>query len=218
MFTGTYRLAYIGKTPASASIYDKYKQNIPVAGDIGYNFLKQSKADVVFTYTVKDMTTGDDASSGALMFALPHHMDSLKSPTVDQSLTYETLKGVVTGVIDKVWTLQEDLPKARWQARKGVRNQEWRKVLSAALILDINYYSDPQRTLSTNGYSFGYQVNRLARQALIAKALGKNSFVTKAVEGVRRMLEPWLAGTAKNELVYDSTWGGIITSRSLYYK
>ena len=58
-------------------------------------------------------------------------------------------------------------------------------------------------------------MTRLARLALISDSVGDPVKQKKCVDAIKRMMTPWLTGSNSNKLVYDSTWGGLITTDGL---
>ena len=87
--------------------------------------------------------------------------------------------------------------------------------IQQAIFWDVKYFADPIRVLQSNPELFGNQLSRLARLALIAEDLSDEDKKTKCIDAIKRMITPWLTGTNSNKLLYDTTWGGLITSDSL---
>ena len=79
-FTGTLRLGYLGTTPNTVSIFDKYKNSIPVSGEVDYS-ITDSSATISFTYTTENLTQSSSQNTeNPLIFALTHHLDVLVNP------------------------------------------------------------------------------------------------------------------------------------------
>merc|ERR550519_567174 len=54
-----------------------------------------------------------------------------------------------------------------------------------------------------------------ARLALIAEELGEEELAMEARDRVRPWIEGWLGGSNGDRLVYDRTWGGLVSLNGL---
>ena len=92
-FTGYMRLACLGANSADKqSVYDEYKDVIPLSGDIDYSFAGD-EATLTFSYKTASLGDMEEADGELLMFALPHHMDILQSPSKVSAADFATIKG-----------------------------------------------------------------------------------------------------------------------------
>ncbi len=163
--------------------------------------------------------TGDDArltfnwqTDGAqppLIMAMPHHQDRLVAASFGQ-LRYGTLFGEMRAVVGPVWELSYPLSGIEWEAPTAI-DPASRGELEAALATDSNYVPDPL-VVDGDPYFGGKQLAKLARLIQIARALGQDSTVDTLVERLRPLSTAWLEGTNSNPLLYDATWGGIIST------
>ncbi len=53
---------------------------------------------------------------------------------------------------------------------------------------------------------------KLARLALIAEEVGDTDKANTFIENVKPVLESWLDGTNDDPLLYDQTWGGLVST------
>lgn len=68
----------------------------------------------------------------------------------------------------------------------------------------------------TSTYFFGKAVARAARLGIIAEEVGMSDEAISVRQFLRDNLTPWFNGTvAGNSLLYDTTWGGIISEASV---
>src|SRR5262249_3137334 len=70
-------------------------------------------------------------------------------------------------------------------------------------------------TVDSDPYAGGKQLAKLARLAQIADALGKADVATELRARRGPLLNGWLDGMNSNALVYDQTWGGIVTTNGI---
>ena len=166
------------------------------------------------------------------MLALPHHAETLVNGTGAATegsaallpageLAYLTLKGVAKGVVGSVWELEEPLSTMGFFAPQPLEDcpASWIESLASALEEDMTVEesgTNPEGHLVDpkwiDPYGFGKAVARVARLALIAEELGQEDQEKAALEAVEEALGPWFEGTNDDALVYDKTWGGIISS------
>jgi endo-1,3(4)-beta-glucanase len=64
-------------------------------------------------------------------------------------------------------------------------------------------------------YFGGKQLAKLARLALIADELGETATAATLRARLSPLVAAWLDGTNGNPFVYDTTWGGVVTTRGL---
>ncbi len=140
------------------------------------------------------------------MFAMPHHMDLLQHPTIED-IGFKTIRGNVTGVAGNVWTLAYGLSTISWDAPRNYTKDTWAAEVKNALMNDVNFTAT-----SRSSRNFGKQVNKMARLALIADSLEEAAAATEIRGNMKAALEPWMNGTY---LRYDETWGGIFDGISL---
>ena len=144
-------------------------------------------------------------SGDLLMMALPHHLDTIQNPTTSHS--YKVLKGLMVGVTGDIWEFLEPLTSISWNSPRGVSEdkiQDIKEALAEDVITAHNPGDDP--------YFGGKKMAVLARLSLIADELEEPEIAIKARDRLQPYLEGWLGGTNENKLLYDSTWGGVIST------
>jgi len=201
-WTGVLRIA-IRPNAQHESMLDQYKGTYPIAAKIDYT-VANDVADMKFSY----ITEGGSASN-LLMLALPHHVDSLVNPNyVNNVPAYRVLKGTMRPVVGNVWTIREPLTKISWNSPRPIDSSKV-DAIKASVREDLgNAPAAPGDT-----YTFGKVVARYTRLALIADEVGDTSSRNEYINRAKQMMNPWITQThAFNNLKYDSTWGGIIST------
>jgi len=149
-----------------------------------------------------------------LMLAAPHHMEYLEAPRVPLSHQFLSSKGKLTGVVAQEWRMQLDLPTISWRAPSGLDPESlWAQAIIEQLPLD---YADSVGGLScVDPYNFGKQASRVARLALIADELGQTALAKNLTRELEGALATWLTEQNEDFLVYDTVWGGVVSSQGL---
>jgi endo-1,3(4)-beta-glucanase len=207
-FTGSLRLASVpGVAPASAAVavLDAHAGAIPIGGTLDAT-LDCDVATLHFNYTV--------AGHGPLlMLALPHHLKRLVVPSASTALAYGTLSGTLVGLEGSSWTMSLPLPSTSWKAPRPLAAAHVAEV-RAALAADAGYVPDAF-AVANDPYFGGKYMAKLARLALIADELEETATAATLRARLRPIVAAWLEGTNSNPLVYDTTWGGVVTAGSL---
>lgn len=210
----------------------------PTGGDVKYTVdagaAKDGSEDIanveIHWKTQQFPSKGSDPSK-LLMLALPHHVDSLaldaKNATLnnlEDGLQYTSIKGMMKGIHGNVWHLQEQLPAVNWyfsedglfkndssdahaDARAAMRQQATDEIIEQVR-KDAHTFPD----YSPDVYNFGKQVGREARVLLTADRFGQQDIVEHCLSKLKVKLGAWLEGTNPDKLVYDQTFGGVVTS------
>ncbi|MEO0813800.1 MAG: glycosyl hydrolase, partial [Myxococcota bacterium] len=193
-FTGSVRIARQG---TSDSVLDAHRNAIPVGATVSAT-IDESTAQVIFDW--------ETAGTGPLlMMSLPHHRDTLVAPSLT-ALSDTTLRGSMVGVTGLRWTMEWELPELGFQAPRPIAST-YRSNVETALAAEKGV----RPTTPGDTYFFGTQVGRMARLLLIAEALGDETTAEELEVALKAELAPWIAGTNPDPLVYDATWGGIVT-------
>ncbi|CAM9532890.1 unnamed protein product, partial [Ascophyllum nodosum] len=167
-----------------------------------------------------------DGFGDLLMMALPHHLDMMQDlgenvPTVMEGI-YFTIKGPMAGIVGSVWTMHDNLTDIAWIARTPLDKAtaavddpllslSWKRQIKKALAEDL-------RTVlptAPDVYGFGKQIARFARLVLIADELGDVDSRDAALATLSAYLTPWMKNENQDILVYDKTWGGVVTRDGL---
>lgn len=191
-------IAYVQKYPTGANMTLSYGFN---QGIVTYNF----------------NTVG---SGPLLMYSLPHHSQIMTYPIDSEEQKQAQLalspiwsiKGKLKVLISDSWKLQYVLPKVDWhysltEKLSTVQLDE----IAKNMLLDIKQILPA----SPDSYGFGKQVARMARLALIADFLGIPDARQQALSAIESSLGTWLQSLNANALLYDKTYGGVITTNGL---
>jgi len=122
------------------------------------------------------------------------------------------MKGKLKAIVGEFWKLQYTMTNAGW-------NYVVADKLSNAQ-LDIIAFWLQQEVKSVipsaqDPYGFGKEIGRMARLALIADNLGIADARQIAILNLENSLSSWLLGANPDALVYDRTYGGVVTTRGL---
>jgi endo-1,3(4)-beta-glucanase len=202
--SGTLRLAHV-PSPAAVAVLDAHAGAIPTGGTLDAT-LDCDVATLHFNFT----TTG---SGPLLMAAMPHHLKRLVVPSASTALAFNTLSGTLVGVEGSSWTMSLPLPATSWSAPRAPAPAHLAE-LRAALAIDAGYVPDAG-AVASDPYFGGKYLAKLARLALIADDLGEAATAITLRERLRPLVAAWLEGSNANKLVYDATWGGVVTTASL---
>ncbi|KAK5111374.1 hypothetical protein LTR62_005214 [Meristemomyces frigidus] len=219
-FGGSIQVAKVpGGSTSAESVYDASAGAYPTTTTISGAVQGTSGS-----YTLS-WSKGGIQSQKLLMFALPHHVDTL-SPSTASSTTsvqlWTTTKGLATAIAADSWTLQEpslpiSMSFAPWSPALGsvtTLSSSAKQAINAAAFSELSQDISQQ----TNSGSIYYDGKALAKFATIcytANNLAGNA--TLAATG-RVLLEQAFALHVSNQMptpiVYDSLWGGAVSSAS----
>ncbi|CAM9323676.1 unnamed protein product [Ectocarpus sp. 4 AP-2014] len=166
-----------------------------------------------------------DGFGDLLMMALPHHMDTMDAGAdiaIVMADSYQCIKGPMTGIVGSVWTMRDNLTDIAWTARTPLQEAalsiddpllslSWERRMHDALAADVNSVLPS----APDVYSFGKEISRMARLALVADELGDIPAREAALATMGVYLTPWMKNDNEDLLVYDKTWGGIVTKDGL---
>merc|ERR1711936_1019018 len=201
-FSGSVRVAGVcDGGDGDVNTLDQCSGKIPTGGSVSAE-VQGDVADMKFNWE----TTG---SGELLMMALPHHLDTITNSQTGHKL--DILKGIMVGITGDVWTFYENLTPIQWSAPRTIPAENVGDI-KAALVEDIPNVS----CCGDDPYFGGKQMAVLGRLALIADELGEAELAQQARDRVKPILEGWLGGTNGNTLLYDNTWGGVVSSCGLY--
>ena len=218
--SGFHGAVQVAKNPANTTgeqIYDASAGTYPTGATIS-----GSADGNTGTYTISWQKAGQ-SNQTLLMFALPHHMESLSSVTSACATDLQletTTKGMATAIVaDELTCVEDNLPI-------GIGFNPWSPSatnvtsLSRTAVDAINsaavYELSENMTSQTNLNSMYYSGKALAKFATIVyttHVLGLNSSL--AAVGLQK-LEAAYATFINNQqiypLVYDTVWGGVVSS------
>jgi endo-1,3(4)-beta-glucanase len=218
-FHGTVQVAKIPNDATDAvDVYDSAAGAYPTSGSIS-----GSVDGTTGKYTLS-WNKGGVQTQELLMFALPHHMQSLSEETkgsVTDVKLMTTVKGTGVAIRGESWTLEEplniDMEFAPYQPGYGsIRNVSSE---DAALINEAGA-SELQQDMSemSNLDSMYYSGKELAKYASIVFAvndMGKNvSLAQGGLERLKVAMARFVDNKQKFPLVYEDAWGGAASSAS----
>ncbi|KAJ1903195.1 hypothetical protein LPJ71_005273 [Coemansia sp. S17] len=205
---GAVRLALVNdECPQALAALLLAKDPIPVGGTI----------DVTdeALFTLRWITHGNGPSDHLLMFALPHHQQSLTDACwVDDVGKYWTSMGHVRAVLGSQWQWTETIEPLGFSGQSEL-SEEDKAVLRELVQADASTLPEDCGVLPPDPYFFGKAVARAMRIALIADEVGDTASCNLAVERAKSWLVPWLDGTNPDYLLYDDEWKGVVSSRGL---
>ena len=190
-----------------------YVQKYPTGAVMTLGYPTGTLATVNWQFTV--------AGSGPLlMLALPHHMAVMVFPVdCDENRLVQaaytpvwSIKGKLKALVGERWTLQYNIVSVGWNYALTDKLSTYQMdEIAKQLLIDVKLIipgaADP--------YTFGKELGRMARLAQIADNLGIADARQQALQAVETALSPWLQGLNPNALLYDKTYGGVITTNGL---
>lgn len=243
-YTGYLRLAYVttnnldpnaSDTTARIQLLDRYSKFYPTGGTFGASMTSDTtKATMNFNF--QSNISGNDS---LLMIALPHHVPMLTNNT-SNILKFKCLKGPMTEVYSKTWTMIENLTKVNWYPAGNLSNvpQNYRDTLYRTLVTDYDttcgartfpYVPNGNNQPASDVYGFGKNGAKYGRLAIIADELFSQGYtqcdtMAKNIrDTLKHNLNAWLNGSSnpiilganpRDSLFYDARYGGIISSLS----
>lgn len=250
-FTGYLRLAYIttrdldpnaADSTARILLLDKFSKFYPTGGTFAASITSDTTR-ATMNFNFQSNIPGNDS---LLMTALPHHMPMLTNST-SNILKFRCLKGSMQEVYGKTWTLNENLTNVNWYPAGNLTNvpANYRDTLYRTLVYDYDticgarsfpYVPNGNNQTSNDVYGFGKTGAKYGRLAVIADELLSlgypqcDTIARNIRDTLKYNLNSWLNGrpnpiilgsNLKDSLMYDSKFGGIISSLSFdqgYYQ
>ncbi|KAF2220483.1 endo-1,3-beta-glucanase Engl1 [Elsinoe ampelina] len=214
-FTGTIQIAKLpSSTPGGEATFDAsagvYATSSRISG---------SASGTTGTYTMS-FSKGGITSRSLLMFALPHHIQSLTSGGVTNIKLQTTTKGIATAIVGDSWTLAEpDLPTdigfAPWTVDQGsvsTVSTQAQQLINQAAASELTQDIAAQSNLDSMYFS-GKGLAKFASLIYAVSDLGKNK--TLAYTGLQRLqaaFSTFVNNTQIYPLLYESAWGGVVSS------
>lgn len=196
-FTGVMKLADSEKEEA-AHILDIYRNAYAISGNVDYT-LSGDYGRIIYQWKTKG--TGE-----LLMLTMPHHVNALYNPRLEPGISYRTIKGTISGVIGSQWNLDLSLAKYLWDSLNQIDSTKLPDIKTA---LANDYNKSPG---GGDPYFFGVEIGRLAKLALIADQIRETEKASIIRSNMEKAIEPWLLGTNTDALLYDTTYGGIVST------
>ncbi|GMH39605.1 hypothetical protein BSKO_07503 [Bryopsis sp. KO-2023] len=200
-FSGIIRVA-LARNGEFEELLDTNRYTIPVAGKVHLSH-KQDIATIRYEY---ETATYGGSTGDLLLMALPHHIDAGLLGINGSEKHFRTIKGHMTGVLGKTWVMIDQLPPISWISRSAISPDKISAVRSALL---GDQYLVPS---AQDPYFFGKEIAAMGRLALIADDIGERRTAQNIIERMKEHLEPWLMASNPDALVYNRTWGGLVST------
>lgn len=208
-FTGYLRLAMVANGSGAETALDTYKDAVPTGGTTSVS-VTGNTATTTFSYTKIG------SGSTIMTYCLPHHEATLSSPVYVPNHTFTTIRGTLHAVVGNTWNMTETLSTITWNSPNAIDTNKI-SAITSALATEKTFQAS--NLDATEAYTFGKQISRAARLALIADQLGDTTSRDSIVASMKTYLNPWLNNSANSStiysLTYDSTWGGILSNNAL---
>lgn len=161
--------------------------------------------------------------SPLLMFALPHHVESMDTATAAGKTNLRlqtTTKGIATGIIGDFWRLVEpDLPSdigfAPWSPTAG--STKWipdaaKRAIDQAALQELSQDMEAQSNLNSMYFS-GKALSKFATAIYAVHDLSGNVSLAKpALIKLQKAFSRFASNTQIFPLVYESAWGGVVST------
>ncbi|EFJ51031.1 hypothetical protein VOLCADRAFT_88258 [Volvox carteri f. nagariensis] len=241
------RLPLMAATSAGDAerLYDANADIYPTGATASFGYQSATESGGPGERGILRMTFTTASMSGTnqgqlLMLAMPHHRTQLLYPSAQPvsaagSVTMDDLRGPLTPVLGSDWYLGYNLSDIGWNAPSGISNATMLSGVIAALKADAASWQG--RAPAADPYFGSSDLAALGRMAVIADELAAYSStpladasaLRNAASSLRSLLTTHVNArittnpAAEASLVYDTTWGGLITYRdatehkSLYF-
>eukprot|EP00471_Norrisiella_sphaerica_P008556 CAMPEP_0184503066 /NCGR_PEP_ID=MMETSP0113_2-20130426/51615_1 /TAXON_ID=91329 /ORGANISM="Norrisiella sphaerica, Strain BC52" /LENGTH=838 /DNA_ID=CAMNT_0026892479 /DNA_START=79 /DNA_END=2595 /DNA_ORIENTATION=- len=196
----------------------KHSSAMVTGGSVNYSF-SGSTAKVNFNWDVKQL--GEKAVE-PLMMTMPHHrdiMDSSFEGMADLSVaSHKSIHGIQRLAVGSQWPCIEQLSDIMWHAPRDVEDEEQKDAILKALKTDLKYDLPwNYQTGTGDPYNAGKMLAKIANIVLVGEAMGLSTKKMKPIlNSLQSGIEFWLNGTSRNALVYDKSWGGIVSCGCKY--
>jgi len=198
-----------------------------------------NKAELIFDWDVKYMSDlcrmgSSEHDTDLLVFAIPHQMERMPSNALPNHKRYckSSLTGPACLLQGNIWVIPQDLPKVGFRAKRPPK-PEYIPTLGEVLSTDIEFdLPDYYKKGAGDTYFSGKLLAKLARIILVADEVesicgdeGGRDYVDvcqnatlpshkqkdDAIQRLREGVEIWINGEAETPLVYDTSWGGVVS-------
>ncbi|KAJ1727144.1 hypothetical protein LPJ61_004732, partial [Coemansia biformis] len=229
-YSGFVQLAHMGDNPDSnLSVLQQYAGTYAIEGSVTYaqvtnNSTGGRSSNIVLFYKTNTDAGGDTSkvynstsvstTMQLLSFVLPHHVDHMeKTSLLSPGLSgYRSAKGPLTAVAGNMISYNQPLEPVSFEGRNKLSDSD-RDRIQRQLSIDVATSLD---TSAGDPYFFGKSVARVARLYQIASELGDSSSMGKLRDKLVSSLTLWLKDQSNSDpLVYDSSWGGIVSSKGI---
>mmetsp|Transcript_1066 Transcript_1066/g.2389 ORF Transcript_1066/g.2389 Transcript_1066/m.2389 type:complete len:876 (-) Transcript_1066:194-2821(-) len=207
--------------PGWPDLLDSYANQQVVGGQVSHDVDPYSQtASISLMYQTQSLDPMGAAGGEALMMILPHHRDGL-APELLNKLNKATCARIPVGTMTPITTqtliLNLPLPKFSWESPTPVAARYLDDV-RAAVEEDASKFKMPKNYQMGAGdpYNAGKLLSRMGRIVLIADELGMKEQRDSMLMPLANYTSLWLLGKTLNRLVYDKSWGGIVSCGCMY--
>jgi endo-1,3(4)-beta-glucanase len=216
--SGVVRVAVLPIQTAEAAFATllQYVGKYPISATTSVSFLDLPVSTATITYAFKTVGSGP-----LLMLALPHQIPLFQSPAINNAehlhllSVYEpiySIKGKLRPIVGDSWRLTYSLVTAGWNyVVTETLGIDQLNTIAFNLLMDVNNVLPT----AVDPYTFGKQLGRMCTIALMADNLGIAAVRTTALLNIETALTPWLTGTNTDALLFDRTYGGVVSSAGL---
>ncbi|KAJ1937010.1 hypothetical protein EC988_008018, partial [Linderina pennispora] len=224
------QLAHLGDNPDdNINILQKYAGTYATEGTVTYTKIQDKmtvgrSSDLVFFYKTNSDEGGstdriraaNEASTQLelLSFMLPHHMDSLNSTAVTKEglSGYRCAKGPLTAVVGNMIIINQPLEPVDYEGQNKLTTAD-QDSIKQQLLIDA---STAINVTAPDPYFFGKGLARVARLYQIAQEVKDTATADQLRDRLVQLMTPWLISfNNEDPLVYDQTWGGIVSTKGL---
>jgi len=197
------------------SLLDQHASAMVTGGDVKYSFPSSGdKAKLTFEWHVQQLNEAND-DVRPFMLSMPHHRQVLVdgSDVIEEVAQHKSIHGIQIPVLGAVWEMEEELPTMAWQAPRDVEDDDMKNAIAKAVEKDLDYTLPwNYQTGTGDPYNAGKMMAKMANIALVGEAVGfTTNKMNKMLDSLQSALEFWLNGTSANALVYDESWGGVVS-------
>jgi len=213
------------KDSGYSSLLDEHASAMVTGGTVDFTVTGDT-AEITYDFKYKNLATSADkvlVASEPLMLSMPHHRATFseafaKTAVKWDAATHRSIHGLQRATIGKTWRMSEDLTTIAFAAPREIKNSNWKDAIVKAAKTDLKYELPwNYQTGTGDPYNAGKMMAKMANIAFIADTVGiprKN--MTKFLDGLADSLELWLNGTSRNSLIYDKSWGGVVSCGCRY--
>mmetsp|Transcript_42661 Transcript_42661/g.68726 ORF Transcript_42661/g.68726 Transcript_42661/m.68726 type:complete len:822 (+) Transcript_42661:72-2537(+) len=215
---------YVASHPKGyGGLLNKHASAMVYGGDVQYDFSKGSSAALNFKWKVKQLNSLNGAEVvSPLMLTMPHQRDVLDSTfngaVGNNAAIHKSIHGTQQLAVGDVWPMIIDLPDIAWHAPRKVLDASMLQAIKEAVITDLKWELPwNYQTGTGDPYNAGKMLAKMANIALVGEAVGiPLKKMTRFLDGLASGLEYWINGTSRNTLVYDESWGGVVSCGCKY--
>lgn len=223
VLSGSLQVARSGNNTNAQALYDGSAGVYPLRGAVSGHVSNNTG-----TYSLS-WTKGGIVNRTLLMFALPHHVQSLSPGTLpylkNELRLWTTTKGNATAVLADSWTMVEtnlpyDLGFGPWQGPGTGGNSKISLSLNTANLIRSTAANELTQDISaqTNLTSMYFSGKGLAKFAGIVYAanniVNATSVASAGLVKLKAAFAVFVRNSQQFPLVYDSAWGGAVSSAS----